>query len=48
MTLELNDLAAFVSVARAGGFRDAPRATGASASRLSEAVGRLKAKLGVP
>ena len=47
MTLELNDLAAFVSVARAGGFRDAARATGASASRLSEAVGRLEAKLGV-
>jgi DNA-binding transcriptional LysR family regulator len=47
MTLELNDLAAFVSVARTGGFRDAARATGASASRLSEAVGRLEAKLGV-
>jgi DNA-binding transcriptional LysR family regulator len=47
MTLELNDLAAFVSVARAGGFRDAAQATGASASRLSEAVGRLEAKLGV-
>jgi len=46
--LELNDLAAFVSVARAGGFRDAARATDASASRLSEAVGRLEAKLGVP
>jgi DNA-binding transcriptional LysR family regulator len=47
MALELNDLAAFVSVARAGGFRDAARATGASASGLSEAVGRLEAKLGV-
>src|SRR5271154_1850220 len=47
MALELNDLAAFVSVARAGGFRDAGRATGASASSLSEAVGRLEAKLGV-
>jgi len=47
MALELNDLAAFVSVARAGGFRDAGRATGASASGLSEAVGRLEAKLGV-
>src|SRR5271169_1728551 len=47
MALELNDLSAFVSVARAGGFRDAGRATGASASGLSEAVGRLEAKLGV-
>jgi DNA-binding transcriptional LysR family regulator len=47
MALELNDLAAFVTVARAGGFRDAARATGASASGLSEAVGRLEAKLGV-
>lgn len=45
--MELNDLAAFVSVARAGGFRDAARATGVSASSLSEAVGRLEAKLGV-
>jgi len=47
MTTELNDLAAFVSVARAGGFRDAARATGVSASSLSEAVARLEARLGV-
>ena len=43
----LSDLAAFVSVARAGGFRDAARANNASASSLSEAVRRLEARLGV-
>ena len=37
----------FLAVARAGGFRDAARATGASASSLSEAVRRLEARLGV-
>lgn len=47
MALELNDLAAFVSVARAGGFRDAARASGVSASGLSVAVSRLEAKLGL-
>lgn len=47
MTLEMNDLAAFVSVARAGGFRDAARVSGISASGLSAAVRRLEAKLGV-
>jgi DNA-binding transcriptional LysR family regulator len=47
MTSELNDLAAYVSVARAGGFRDAARRRGGSASSLSEAVRRLEAKLGV-
>jgi DNA-binding transcriptional LysR family regulator len=36
-----------VSVARAGGFRDGARATGASASGLSEMVRRLEARLGV-
>lgn len=43
----LSDLSAFVAVAKAGGFRDAARVTGASASHLSEAVRRLEAKLGV-
>lgn len=37
----------FVAVARAGGFRQAARAGGGSASGLSEAVTRLKARLGV-
>lgn len=45
--MELNDLAAFVSVARAGGFRDAARSSGVSASSLSIAVRRLEAKLGL-
>ncbi|WP_322032232.1 LysR family transcriptional regulator [Paraburkholderia sp. J76] len=45
--MEMNDLAAFVSVARAGGFRDAARAGGVSASSLSAAVRRLEAKLGL-
>ncbi|MDE2289779.1 MAG: LysR family transcriptional regulator [Burkholderiales bacterium] len=45
--MELNDLAAFVSVARAGGFRDAARIAGVSASSLSIAVRRLEAKLGL-
>jgi DNA-binding transcriptional LysR family regulator len=46
MTADLNDLSAFVRVARAGGFRDAARLGGVSASSLSEAVRRLEAKLG--
>ncbi|OLL29091.1 LysR family transcriptional regulator [Burkholderia sp. SRS-W-2-2016] len=45
--MELNDLAAFVSVARAGGFRDAARVSGVSASSLSIAVRRLETKLGL-
>ncbi|MFM0172497.1 LysR family transcriptional regulator [Paraburkholderia sediminicola] len=45
--MELNDLAAFASVARAGGFRDAARVSGVSASSLSIAVRRLEAKLGL-
>jgi DNA-binding transcriptional LysR family regulator len=44
---DLSDLSAFAAVAKAGGFRDAARATGASASKLSEAVRRLETKLGV-
>jgi DNA-binding transcriptional LysR family regulator len=47
MPAELNDLSAFVAVVRAGGFRDAARVGGVSASRLSEAVRRLEARLGV-
>lgn len=47
MTTDLGDLNAFVAVARARGFRDAARATGKSASGLSEAVRRLEAALGV-
>jgi DNA-binding transcriptional LysR family regulator len=47
MPLDLNDLSAFVAVARAGGFRDAAKLRGIAASSLSEAVRRLEAKLGV-
>lgn len=47
MTADLGDLDAFVAVARAGGFREAARATGASPSGLSEAVRRLETRLGV-
>ena len=47
MAAELTDLADFVAVARAGGFREAARAGGRSASGLSEAVGRLERRLGV-
>jgi len=44
---DLADLNAFLAVARAGGFREGARASGGSASRLSEAVRRLEAQLGV-
>ena len=47
MGTELDDLSAFVAVVRANGFRDAARASGASASSVSEKVRRLEAKLGV-
>lgn len=47
MQVDLADLNAFAAVARAGGFRDAARVSGASASGLSEAVRRLEARLGV-
>jgi DNA-binding transcriptional LysR family regulator len=43
----LGDLTAFVTVARSGGFRDAARLCGTSASTLSEAVRRLETRLGV-
>ena len=47
MAVDLGDLTALLAVARAGGFREAARATGGSASGLSEAVRRLEARLGV-
>ena len=47
MAADLGDLNAFVAVARAGGFRDAARASGRSASALSEAVRRLEERLGI-
>jgi DNA-binding transcriptional LysR family regulator len=47
MKIDLGDLSAFVAVARAGGFRDAARATGGSASGLSDAVRRLEVGLGI-
>ncbi|VVE54635.1 carbonate dehydratase [Pandoraea horticolens] len=47
MAEQLSDLAAFMAVARAGGFREAARAGGVSASSLSEALRRLEARLGV-
>lgn len=47
MAVKLDDVRVFASVARAGGFREAGRATGTSASSASEAVRRLEAAVGV-
>ncbi len=47
MRTDLADLNALVAVASAGGFREAARATDASASSLSEAVRRLEGRLGI-
>jgi DNA-binding transcriptional LysR family regulator len=47
MKVDLGDLDAFVAVARTGGFRQAARLRGASASALSEAIRRLEARLGI-
>lgn len=47
MKADLSDLNAFVLVARAGGFREGARASGSSASGLSEAIRRLEGQLGV-
>ncbi|MBN9086920.1 MAG: LysR family transcriptional regulator [Reyranella sp.] len=47
MTADLGDLNGFLAVAQAGGFRDGARASGISASGLSEAVRRLETQLGV-
>ena len=44
---DLNDLQAFLAVARASGFREGARATAGSASALSEAIRRLETQLGV-
>ena len=43
--MKFNDMAAFVAVARAGGFREAARSGGVSAASLSVAVQRLEALL---
>ncbi|WP_417526783.1 LysR substrate-binding domain-containing protein [Marinomonas shanghaiensis] len=43
----MNDIAAFVAVAKAGGFREAARVENISASRLSDAIRRLEGELGV-
>ncbi|NMN04659.1 MULTISPECIES: LysR family transcriptional regulator [unclassified Novosphingobium] len=47
MPIELDDLSAFAAVACAGGFREAARMSGVSASGLSEALRRLEGRLGV-
>jgi len=47
MATDLQDLFAFLAVVRAGGFREGARASGTSASSLSEAVRRLETRLGV-
>lgn len=47
MTINLDDVRVFAAVARAGGFREANRSGGASASSASEAVRRLEAAIGV-
>ncbi|HTU11328.1 MAG TPA: LysR family transcriptional regulator [Allosphingosinicella sp.] len=45
--MDLADLSAFAAIVKAGGFRSAAKVTGGSASKLSEAVRRLEARLGV-
>lgn len=47
MNIDLSDLGAFLTVARASGFREGARASGVSASGLSEALRRLETELGV-
>lgn len=47
MATDLQDLFAFLAVVQAGGFREGARASGNSASSLSEAVRRLETRLGV-
>lgn len=47
MKTDLNDLAAFIAVARAHGFREAARVSGTPASTLSMAISRLEARLSV-
>lgn len=47
MSNRLGDMEAFVRVARAGGFREAARSAGQSASNVSDAIKRMEAWLGV-
>jgi DNA-binding transcriptional LysR family regulator len=47
MSINLDDARVFAAVARAGGFREASRASGSSASAASEAVRRLESQLDV-
>ncbi|WP_017905062.1 LysR family transcriptional regulator [Pseudomonas asplenii] len=47
MAADIQDLLAFVAVVKAGGFREGARASGRSASSLSDAVRRMEAGLGV-
>jgi DNA-binding transcriptional LysR family regulator len=47
MASEIDNLSVFAAVVRAGGFRDAARARGGSASSYSEAVRRLEERVGV-
>ncbi|POP47093.1 LysR family transcriptional regulator [Superficieibacter electus] len=47
MKSDLNDLKAFIAVARTGGFRSGAKESGASASGYSEAIRRLELKTGV-
>jgi len=47
MPANLEDVRVFAAVARAGGFRQASRASGTSASSASEAVRRLEVEVGV-
>lgn len=47
MKLDLATITAFVTVARAGGFREGARLSNGSASRLSDQIRRLESQLGV-
>lgn len=47
MAIHLDDVRVFAAVAQAGGFREASRVSGTSASSASEAVRRLEAAVGV-
>lgn len=47
MAPDIQDLLAFVAVVKAGGFREGARASGRSASSLSDAVRRMEGTLGV-
>jgi DNA-binding transcriptional LysR family regulator len=44
----LDDLAVFIAVTEAGGFRSAARRLGLSASTVSETIARLEGQIGVP